>query len=157
MDFHQLQIRAHMPCLYKSARPTTAETYHPLPHCVHIHCLVSRNIQKAPKNASGCHLFLKEEFSGAVFLRTHFHVRHHFVRLHSAAICHTATKLTVLAGRSKFPAVPPTSTSDFTGQHNQIGDIACRAALVYKQIYWVLYCSKVYVLYVLFTAWLILL
>ena len=31
---------------------TTAETHHPLPHCAHIYCLVSLNIQQVLMNAS---------------------------------------------------------------------------------------------------------
>ena len=31
--------------------------HHPPPHCAHIHCLVSRNIQQASMNANGCNFF----------------------------------------------------------------------------------------------------
>ena len=33
---------------------TTAETHHPPPHCAHIHCLVSINVQQALMNVSEC-------------------------------------------------------------------------------------------------------
>ena len=32
--------------------------YYPAPHCVHIHCLVSINIQQVSMNVSGCSFFL---------------------------------------------------------------------------------------------------
>ena len=60
---------------------TTAEMYYPLPLCAHVHCLVSRKVQKALINTSGCHFFLVEELNSTPLLHVHFHVRHHFVRL----------------------------------------------------------------------------
>ena len=60
---------------------STAETHHPLPLCVHIHCSVSINTQQASMNVSGCHFWCMEEFSSTPLLHTHFHVRHHFVRI----------------------------------------------------------------------------
>jgi hypothetical protein len=35
----------------------TAETHHPLPHCAHIHCLVSANVQQASMNVKGGNFF----------------------------------------------------------------------------------------------------
>jgi hypothetical protein len=51
----------------------TAETHYP-PHCVHIHCLASVNV-------NGCNFSRVEEFNDTFLLRTHFYVRRHFVRL----------------------------------------------------------------------------
>ena len=57
-----------------------AETRHPPPHCANIHCLVSVNVQQV-SNVIGCNFFHMEEFNYTPLLHTHFHVRHHFVRL----------------------------------------------------------------------------
>ena len=76
----------------------TAETCHPPPHCVNIHCLVSINVQQASLNVIGCNFFHMEEFSYTPLLHTHFHVI--LSDCPSAVICHTATKCNgILAGR----------------------------------------------------------
>ena len=36
---------------------TTAETHRPLPHCPHIHCLVSLNVQQVLMDVNRCHFF----------------------------------------------------------------------------------------------------
>ena len=41
---------------------TTAETHYPLPHCAHIHSLVSVKVQKALVNVKGCDHFYMEKF-----------------------------------------------------------------------------------------------
>ena len=46
-----------------------------------------------------------------------------------AAICHMATKSNVQKGLAST-AVPPTSVSDFIGQHNKIGGITFGAVLI---------------------------
>ena len=65
---------------------TTAKTYHPPPHGVHIHCLVSINIQQGSVNVSVCCFFLMDEFNSTALLQAHFHVRCHCVRL--SFCCH---------------------------------------------------------------------
>ena len=67
--------------LIKPCTVTTTEMHHPLPHYVHIHCLVSINIQQASVNVSGCHFFHIEKVSSIPLLYMHFHARHHCVRL----------------------------------------------------------------------------
>ena len=67
----------------------------------------------------------QQTLMGAIFsyipsLHMHFRVRHHSVRLPSAAICHTATIGYWWEG-STSAAIPPTSAF-VVGQHN-IGDI----------------------------------
>ena len=48
----------------------------------------------------------------------------------SAAIFHTATKDKGMPVKgSASTAIPPTSTSDVVGQHNEVGGTAFRAAL----------------------------
>ena len=59
----------------------TAETYHPLLHCTNVHCLVSKNIQQASVNVSGCNVFGMEAFSDTPLFHMLFHARHYFVRL----------------------------------------------------------------------------
>ena len=51
---------------------TTAGTHHPLPHCAHIHYLVSKNFQQASMNVNGRHLFYMEKFISTPFFYTHF-------------------------------------------------------------------------------------
>jgi len=53
--------------------------HHPLPHCAHIHCLVSINIQQVLMHINGGHFFLIHEFSDTPLLHMHFHVRCHSV------------------------------------------------------------------------------
>ena len=50
----------------------------------------------------------------------------------SAAICHTQQQIVTeyLWEGSTSSAIPPTSTSDIVGQHNKIGGITFRAALI---------------------------
>jgi len=43
-----------------------------LPPCACLHCLVSRNVQQASRNISGCHFFLMEEFSYEPWFHAHF-------------------------------------------------------------------------------------
>ena len=108
------------------------EMHHPPPHCAHIDWLVSINIQQISVNITRCHFFHVEEFGSTPLLHTRFHVRHHFVRLPSAASVTQQQNVTAYWWEtSTSTAISPTSTSDVTGQHNKIGDIAFRAALVY--------------------------
>ena len=60
--------------------------HHPSPHCAHVHCLVSNNIQQVLTNASGCYFVHMEEFNSTPLLQVHSHVRHHSVRL--SLCCH---------------------------------------------------------------------
>jgi len=54
----------------------------PAPHCVHIHCLVFRNIQQVLMNVNECQFFCIKEFSDMLLLHRHvyFHVRWHCIR-----------------------------------------------------------------------------
>ena len=50
----------------------------------------------------------------------------------SAAICHTAISVTEYGWEgSAFTLTPPSSASDIAGQHNEIGGIIFRAALIF--------------------------
>ena len=80
---------------------TTAEMHHPLPHCAHIHCWVSINIQQALMNISVCHFFCTEEFNVTPLLHTHFHVRCHFIRL--PLCCHLSYSNKMLTNSSSSP------------------------------------------------------
>lgn len=46
---------------------TTTETHHPPPHCTHIHCLVSMNVQQVLMKVSGYHFFLHGQIQGHTF------------------------------------------------------------------------------------------
>ena len=61
-----------------------AEMHHPPHYCAHIHWLVSTNIQQMLTNTSGWNY---DEFSDIPLLNTHYHVRHHSVRL--PLCCHS--------------------------------------------------------------------
>jgi len=63
---------------------TKAETHHSLPHCAHIHYFVPINIHQDSMNINGFNFFYMEEFSDVLLLHTYFHVRCHFVKLHSS-------------------------------------------------------------------------
>jgi len=63
----------------------TEEVHHPPPHCAHIHCLASVRIQQASTNDSRYNFFLHGGIQ-LPFLQTHFHARHHSVRL--SLCCH---------------------------------------------------------------------
>jgi len=86
-------------CTSKGAPPSLS----PLLKCRthHLTFLTSTiNIQQESISVSGCSFICTEEFNDASLLHTHRHARCHFVRLPSAAICHTATKCKgILVGR----------------------------------------------------------
>jgi len=86
-------------------------------------------------NVNGCNYFHMEESSDTSLLLTHS--TWHFVRL--PLCCHLlhSKKKNIMENQqesSPSTAIPPTSTSDFVGQYNKIGDITFRAALIYKEI-----------------------
>jgi len=70
--------------------------HHRLPHCAHIHCLVSQNIRQVLMNANGCHFFHMEEFSDTPLLRKHSQSDAILSDCSSAAICHMATMRNVI-------------------------------------------------------------
>ena len=99
----------------------TSETHHPLPHCAHIHCLVSINIQQASTKVNEFHFF-----------------PHGGIKVHTFALWgfpgqmpfhHTAPLLPSVTWQqnvteywwegSTSTAIPPTSTSDTMGQHRR--------------------------------------
>ena len=114
-------------CLYVA----TAERKHPLPHCVDILCLVSVNVQQVSVNVSQCS-FSTEEFSDTPWLHMHFHVRCHSVRL--PLCCHLShgNKTWWNIDGKVQPLLPyhRDLPLDVLGQHNKIGGITHRAALV---------------------------
>ena len=82
------------------AAVTAAETHHPLPQCVHIHCLVSISVQQALMDVYGCNFFRMEEFSLTPFLQTQTHVRHRAARLLLCCNLYTTTTWNgILVGR----------------------------------------------------------
>ena len=74
MQFHQWWTREPACCAHQNLPQqrcpavTTAQMHHPPPHCAHIHCLVTINIQQASMNVSEYHFFCMKEFS----LHLHF-------------------------------------------------------------------------------------
>ena len=110
-----------------------AETQHPLPHCAHIHCLVSTNIQQAQFNISRCHFFLTEEFSSTPLLHTPSHVRHHLSDCPSAAICHTVTTCNgIRAGKFSHYCHTTDMCSGVMGHHHKTGGISFGAAFIFS-------------------------
>ena len=116
-------------CLVFHIAVTTAETHHPLPHCAHIHCLVSINMQQVSMNVSGCHFFStrRDIMTSLCFICTSISD----IILSdcpSAAICHMATKRNgILVGR--FNLYCHTTASGVVGQQNKVGGITFGAAL----------------------------
>ena len=78
----------------------TAETLHPVPHCAHIHCLVSRNICKHQWLTVGAIFSMwRNSFPHLCFIGTSMSDAI-LSDWPSAAICHIATKCNrVLVGR----------------------------------------------------------
>ena len=74
-----IAVHSHPECL--SHYVATGVMHCPPPHCAHIHCLISINIQQLSMNVSGYRFFHREKFSPLPLLHKHFHVRCHFVRL----------------------------------------------------------------------------
>ena len=61
-----LLISASRICLIFHIAVTTAETHHSPPHCAHIHCFISINVQQAPMNVNGRHFFIRTSMSDAI-------------------------------------------------------------------------------------------
>jgi len=86
----------------------TAETHHPLPHCVHIHCLVSvsdgDSIFSKHQWISMTAVFsCMKELNSTPLLHTLFHIRHRFIRLLLCCHLYMATECNgILAGSFNF-------------------------------------------------------
>ena len=88
----------------------------------------------SPNECQWVHFFFyMGKFNDRALLHTHFLVRHHSVRL--PLCCHLShgnkMKCNIDGKVQPFTAIPPTSASDVMGQHDKIGGITFRAALVY--------------------------
>ena len=75
-----------MPSSHKSALVEVThcwyhQCWNALPHCAHVHWLVSRNAQQVSMSVNGCHFFHMEEFSATPLLHLHFHIRYRSVRV----------------------------------------------------------------------------
>ena len=106
INFCQWRTRVFMLCLWKFAREkvttvtiASAKMHHPLPHCAHIHCLVSVNTQQMSMTVNGCHC-------SCIVSSPHLHFIHPFTSdailsdCPSAAICHTTTTCSgILVGK----------------------------------------------------------
>ena len=124
-------------CLVFHVTVSTAETLHPLPHCFHIHCLISTNIQQVSMNVNGCNFFPH----GGIPFQT----LASYALPSQIPFSQTATLLPSVAQQQYVmehcqeglasTAIPPTSASDFMGHHSEIGGITFRAALVWVCIY----------------------
>jgi len=80
-------------CLVLHVAVTTATTHHPLPHCAHIHCLVSIDILQVLMNVSGCLFFPAWRNSMTYLFFTCTSMSDTILSdCPSAAICHTATR-----------------------------------------------------------------
>ena len=121
---------------WSTATVTMAKTHHPPPHCTHIHCLVSINVQHVLMNFNGCHFFCMEEFNDS-FASHPLPCQTPF--------CQTAPLLPSVAWHqntteycqedSTSTAIWPTSASDTVGQHNKIGGITFATALIQSPMF----------------------
>jgi len=110
----------------------TAEMHHPLPHCTHIYCLISVNLQQASLNATGWH------FSTWTNSVTHFCLEKGHM---CALLCQTAPLLISVTWQqnimgcwwegSTSTAIPPSSASEVVGQRNKKGGITFGSALAF--------------------------
>lgn len=105
-----------------------AELHHSPPHCVHICCLVSINIQEAPMNINECHFFLHGEIQWQSFAL--------YASLYQTVPLLPAVTLQQNAMEywwvpSTSIDIPPTFTLDNAGHHNTIGVITFGALLIY--------------------------
>ena len=126
----------------------TAETHHPAPHCAHIHCLVSTNIQQANE----CQWV--PFFSGIKW-----HPFASFAQPCWTPFCQTASLLPSVTWQqhvmeywwegSTSTAKPPTSTSDVVSQCNKIRGITFGTALLYCRWKAVLYLLHFFIVVVL--------
>jgi len=72
---------------------TTAETHRALPHCAHIHCLVSINVQQVSVSVSGCHCFCMKKHASTLLCFIHTSMSDTILSdCPSAAICHMTRK-----------------------------------------------------------------
>ena len=110
---------------------TTAEMHHPPPHCVHIHRLVSINVQQTSVNVSGCNIFHMEGFNSTPLVYIHLHVR--------CLLCQTPPPLpfvtqqqhvTKYGWEGSTSTAIPTFASDGMDQDNKITGITLGAAVV---------------------------
>jgi len=87
---------------WPTAAVMTPGTYHPPPHCAHIHCLLFINIQQALRNVNECHFLLCGGVQWYTFASYTFPCQMPFCLTGPpfAAICHMATKCNgILVGR----------------------------------------------------------
>jgi len=94
------------------------------PHCAHIYCLVSINIQQAVMNVNGCHFFHMEEFSDTPLVHPHFHVSLYSVRL--PLYCHLSYGNSMqwgIGGRIQPLLLSHQHPTDVVGRHNKTGGI----------------------------------
>jgi len=97
--------------------------YYPLPHCAHIHSLVSVNIQQTSVNISGFHFFCMDEFNDTPLFQSHFHVSCHSVRL---PLCHHLSH-----GNKMKQNIGGKAQSLLPYQHHKTEGITFRTVLVY--------------------------
>ena len=100
------------------ATVATDEIHHSLPHCAHIHCLVSINILQVPMNVSEDDFFHLEEFSDTPLILSMSDAI--WSDCPSAAIYHRATKCnSILVGSVTLTAIPPPSASVVISQYDK--------------------------------------
>jgi len=110
------------------------QKHHSPPHCAHIHCLVSMNIQKASAKIKRCHFFPPGGLQQHTFASYTLPCQILFCQtapLRPSVVTLHQNVTEYHWGGSNSTAIPPTSTSDIVSQHNKIGSITFRAALAY--------------------------
>jgi len=106
----------------------TAEMHHPLPHHAHMHHLISINVQQTSTSISGCNLFYMEEF----------HTFASYTLPNQVLFCQTTPLPPFVAEQQHGQNVVRnlyyhTTNICFSlmSQHNKIGGITFRAALLF--------------------------
>jgi len=100
---------------------TTAETHHPPPHCAHVHCLISINVQLVAVNVNGCHLFPHGGIQWCTIASYTFPCRTLFCQ--TASLLPSVTQQQNVTERwwegSTSTTIPPTPTLDITGIYHK--------------------------------------
>mgnify|MGYP001855689087 CR=1 FL=1 len=104
----------------------------PTPHCVHMHCLVSRNTHQMSMNASRCHFLLCGGIDQHSFASSALPCQMPFSQT-APLLLSVAWQQNVMGYCEFIQRLLPyhqVSASDIMGWHNKIWGFTCRAAVI---------------------------
>ena len=130
-----------------TAAVTSAEMHHTGPHCAHIHCLDSINIQQAKMNVKRCHIFPHGGIQRHTFTSYVLPCQTPFFQIAPLLpfVTQQRNVMEYWQEDSVGTVIPPTFASDVMGRHNKIGNNTSGAAFMYSFLVniHVCYCSEV--------------